>query len=558
MQPPIPAGTILQGRYHLFKVLGQGGFGRTYLAEDQGRFNERCVVKEYIPIQGDSYLLEKSKELFQREAAVLYQIQHPQIPQFRTLFEQGRRLFLVQDYVEGRTYGDLLEEKMRQERPFSEVEVVSFLQQMLPVLQYIHSKNIIHRDISPDNIILRETDRLPVLIDFGVVKEAIHQMKATATTQGTTVGKAGFAPNEQLQTGKAYPSSDLYALAVTAIVLLTGRNPQDMLEEETLTWHWQQYVPALSPPLVHLLNRMINSRPQNRYQSAEEVAQVLRSLTGLLSPASASPVPVQTTTHQAPTLVQAPSAQRSTPRPTPPAARRSPARRTPSWVGWSIAIGVLALIGILPWIFIQSLLQSRSTSPSRVASPTVSPAPASPSPETALTSPTVSPSPAVPSPSPSPTAITDSEVLAIGSGEKRQVTGQIGPNQGKRYLLNVQANQRIVVNVLKGTVALDVRFISGEGVKGTQTNAVWESTPLTQSGTYQLDITAPQISEYTLEVSLQDPSQLPAISPSPSPGSPGLISPNSNPSPSPESSPSPSPESSPAPEASPNLTVPPS
>ena len=120
MQPSIPPGTLLQNRYRLVKVLGQGGFGRTYLAEDQARFNERCVVKEYIQMQGDTYALEKSKELFQRESAILYQIQHPQIPQFRANFEQGRRLFFVQDYADGKTYSTLLEDRLEQNQTFSE------------------------------------------------------------------------------------------------------------------------------------------------------------------------------------------------------------------------------------------------------------------------------------------------------------------------------------------------------------------------------------------------------------------------------------------------------
>jgi serine/threonine protein kinase len=113
MEPPIASGTILQNRYHLITVLGQGGFGRTYLAEDQGRFNEPCALKELIPPE-TAYALDKSKELFQREATTLYQIKHPQVPEFRANFEQDGRLFLVQDYVEGKTYRDLLNERKTQ------------------------------------------------------------------------------------------------------------------------------------------------------------------------------------------------------------------------------------------------------------------------------------------------------------------------------------------------------------------------------------------------------------------------------------------------------------
>ncbi len=241
MQTAIPTGTILQNRYRVLSILGQGGFGRTYLAEDQGRFNELCALKELLPPQDNAYALEKSKELFQREAQILYQIQHPQIPQFRATFEQDQRFFLMQDYVEGKTYRALLDERKTQGYVFSEAEVIQILQQVLPVLSYIHGKGIIHRDIAPDNIMLRQSDRLPVLIDFGVVKELATRIQSPDTVrQSTTVGKLGYAPTEQMQTGRAYPNSDLYALAVTAVVLLTGREPQELFDETTMTWRWQR------------------------------------------------------------------------------------------------------------------------------------------------------------------------------------------------------------------------------------------------------------------------------------------------------------------------------
>ncbi|NES90383.1 protein kinase, partial [Okeania sp. SIO2B9] len=157
MQPPIPVGTILQNRYRLINILGQGGFGRTYLAEDTGRFNERCALKEFIPLQTNTYAVTKSQELFSREAAILYQIQHPQIPKFRATFEENQRLFLLQDYIEGKTYRSILQERQITDSLFSEAEVLTFLQQILPVLAHIHSFGIIHRDISPDNIIRRES-----------------------------------------------------------------------------------------------------------------------------------------------------------------------------------------------------------------------------------------------------------------------------------------------------------------------------------------------------------------------------------------------------------------
>lgn len=281
MQTAIFSGTILQNRYHILSLLGQGGFGRTYLAEDQGRFNERCALKEFIPAQNGSHAQVKSQELFQREAAILYQIQHPQIPQFRATFEEGGRLFLVQDYVAGKTYRTLLEEYKSAGKRFSETEVLQLMQQLLPILDYIHSQGIIHRDISPENIIRRESDRWPVLIDFGVVKELATLIQFPEQgTAATTVGKLGYAPSEQMQTGRAYPSSDLYALAVSAVVLLTGREPQDLFDDVKLVWHWERFVPhSVQPELVRVLNRMLSYKPGDRYQYAKEVQLVLAQLT---------------------------------------------------------------------------------------------------------------------------------------------------------------------------------------------------------------------------------------------------------------------------------------
>ena len=277
MQPAISIGTLLQKHYRVVQLLGQGGFGRTYLAEDQGRFNERCAIKEFVPVQGESGFSDKATQLFQREASVLYQISHPQIPQFRATFEEEERLFLVQDYVEGPTYHEVLKQRREQGRAFSETEVRQFLQQMLPVLAHIHAKGIIHRDVSPDNIILRRQDGLPVLIDFGVVKEVVTRMQMDGVaSHATTVGKAGYAPSEQMQTGRAYPSSDLYALAVTAIVLLTGKEPQNLFDDVNAVWKWQALATA-SPQLATVLNKALSYRAGDRYQSVKDMALALRS-----------------------------------------------------------------------------------------------------------------------------------------------------------------------------------------------------------------------------------------------------------------------------------------
>jgi len=225
MNNPIYPGITLNNHYRIVRELGHGGFGRTYLAEDAHRFNEPCVLKEFAPQVHGSYALQKSEELFEREAGVLYKLQHNQIPRFRELFrvsivDRGY-LFLVQDYVPGQTYRFLLDARKRQGLRFIEAEINQLLLQILPVLEYIHSLGVIHRDISPDNLILRLSDGMPVLIDFGGVKQVaatVESLFAEAnSTPGpaTRIGKLGYAPIEQMQMGIVYPHSDLYALAAT-------------------------------------------------------------------------------------------------------------------------------------------------------------------------------------------------------------------------------------------------------------------------------------------------------------------------------------------------------
>ena len=411
MQPPIAIGTLLQNRYRLVNILGQGGFGRTYLVEDLGRFQERCALKELIPVQSGPYVLEKSKELFQREAAILYQIAHPQIPQFRAIFEENQRLFLVQDYVEGMTYRELMLDRASNGRTFTEAEVLVFIRQMLPVLAHIHARGIIHRDISPENIIRRENDQMPVLIDFGVVKELATKVQSPeGTAHATTVGKIGYAPMEQLQSGRATASSDLYALAVTAIVLLTGKEPQELLDQTTLQWNWQQRV-QVSTGLALVLNRMLSRSPGDRYQSVSEVAQALDTQT--------NPKPSQPTVPPAPPAVVPtnPSliATVAVGRPPEPAAPSSPPPNQPDplsepagdtfWDNPFAAIGLLAglviLTGFGSWALVGSFLNNSRPKPTPTPPALTSPTPTLTPVPNPLPLPTPTPQP-LPEPSPEP------------------------------------------------------------------------------------------------------------------------------------------------------------
>lgn len=297
---PLPAETRLRDRYVIKHQLGQGGFGRTYLAEDTGRFNSPIVLKELTPAVQGTYALKKAEELFQREAETLHRLDHPQIPRFWEIFQAHKRLFLVEDCVVGQTYQGIAKERQQQGQFFSEVEMVQLFQNLLPVLVYLHGEGIIHRDISPDNIMRRNKDGLPVLIDLGGVKQIAldiatqmaEQQSGGGSTGGTRLGKVGYAPDEQMRLGLVAPHSDLYALAVTGLVLMTGKPPQELQDPNSLEWVWPQQL-SLNPGFTQVLTRMLGPRPIDRYQSAAEVLQALSTVppTQVDTPIPAATIP---------------------------------------------------------------------------------------------------------------------------------------------------------------------------------------------------------------------------------------------------------------------------
>ncbi len=386
----IQPGQTLGDRYLIVRQIGQGGFGRTYLAEDINRFRESCVLKEFSPQVQTAYVLQKAEELFQREATVLYKLQHPQIPRFRELFRSSLHgkeyLFLVQDYVEGKTYRSLLDERLQQGLRFSETEVRQLLQQLLPVLEYIHSLGVIHRDISPDNLILRNIDQLPVLIDFGgvkqvaavVVSEYYQPDAGKVTPPATLLGKFGYAPPEQMQAGIVEPHSDLYALAVTVLVLLTGKQPSELIDNYTITWQWRREI-NLSPTLGAVLDKMLSPIPGERYQNARQVLQALNPtpVNNYVPTQPSTPIPVPEPPTSA-TLAVAPAVT-----PTPDAPWRVSTLPTPPqnktwWTPGKIVLVLLLVMGAFGVSYwgVNNLISSRPGDPDDNTprpTPTVSP-----------------------------------------------------------------------------------------------------------------------------------------------------------------------------------------
>ncbi len=289
----IPPGEMVANRYRVVRILGQGGFGRTYLVEDTHQEQKACVMKEFAPQVENPEDVLKAKELFEREADVLKKLQHAQIPKFhRTLQTQfGTKdfFFLVQDFVDGETYWDLLNQRLVEGKSFTEEEVILLLRQVLPVLTYLHSRDVIHRDISPDNLMRRRDNLLPMLIDFGAVKQLPASQGFWATQLGvnrTLLGKKGYAPEEQIRQGKVFPCSDIYSLGVTALVLLTGKEPQDLYDSYEGAWRWGSAI-QVSPELSRILKKMVALKPSDRLQTAKDV---FLALEGLAAPVTVAPV----------------------------------------------------------------------------------------------------------------------------------------------------------------------------------------------------------------------------------------------------------------------------
>lgn len=268
---------MLNNRYLIVQQLGEGGFGDTFIAEDvQMPSRRKCVIKRLKPVTQNPQLAQLIQQRFQREAALLEDLgRHTQIPTLYAYFQEGNLFYLVQELVEGKT----LSAKVAQEGLMSESAVRDFLKNILPVLNFVHNKRIIHRDIKPDNIIVRHSDGMPVLIDFGAVKESLGTIVNSQGQTGSSIviGTPGFMPSEQAA-GRPVFSSDLYSIALTTIYLLTGKYPTELdVDPRNGEIIWRQYAPHISPALAGVLDRAIQSHAPQRFASAREMLDALQS-----------------------------------------------------------------------------------------------------------------------------------------------------------------------------------------------------------------------------------------------------------------------------------------
>ncbi|MGD1807239.1 protein kinase domain-containing protein [Dapis sp. BLCC M126] len=391
---------ILNNRYRIIKTLASGGFGETFLAQDTQMPSGRlCVIKQLKPIVNNPQIYQLVQERFQREAAILEELgeTNNQIPRLYAYFTENAQFYLVQEWIEGET----LTKKLQSEGVFNENFVRQILVSLLPVLEYVHSKRIIHRDIKPGNIIWRERDDLPVLIDFGAVKEL---MGTTFNSKGNpsrsiVIGTPGFMPPEQAAGHPVY-ASDIYSLGLTIIYLLTGKNPSQLPTNSP----WENLTTNITPQLTEILNKVIQPNPSDRYSTAKEMLHALKFGPTAMAPTVPSPpppilLPVSEAPKPAPTLVTSPPPEALSPSQpivsNPPTLKPNASQMgdwqkaiiTGSIIGGFILIGIVLVNSIFTDQYPEKVEPSTTnTNPNQVTSP-------SPIPKTSTKSQKPQPSP---------------------------------------------------------------------------------------------------------------------------------------------------------------------
>ncbi|MEH2083228.1 MAG: protein kinase [Nostoc sp.] len=403
--------TLLNNRYQIIQVIGAGGFGETFLAEDVHMpSRRRCVIKQLKPItNNDPQTYQLIQQRFEREAATLEYLGESshQIPKLYAYFSENGQFYLVQEWIHGQTLTKIVEAKGFE----SETAVRQILLSLLSVLDYVHSKGIIHRDIKPENIILRSVDDKPVLIDFGAVKETIRSVVNSPgyPTRSLVIGTPGYMPSEQA-VGRPVYATDIYSLGLTAIYLLTGKHPQELLTDlKTGEILWQQHAPNVSSQLAAVLNQAIKPHAGDRYSTASKMLHALQSATNTYT-VSFSPT--------------ATSTQQTQPLYSPQKNSAIPGSSTSgNWQKSAVIVGSLLIGGLIGAVAIPSIIRQQQPETTIGTSPTPSPEsfPTSASSEPPVSSQT-SPVPVIPSSPPRQRPTSNLPAVSIPQPEKEPVT----------------------------------------------------------------------------------------------------------------------------------------
>lgn len=396
--------TLLNNRYQVIQVLGAGGFGETFLAEDTHMPSlRRCVIKQLKPISNDPKTYQIIQDRFKREAATLEHLGEAsdQIPKLYAYFPENGQFYLVQEWIQGQTLTQMVEAKGY----IAEKTVREILFSLLSVLDYVHSKGIIHRDIKPDNVILRTQDNKPVLIDFGAVKETIRTVinPSGQPLQSLVIGTPGYMPSEQA-IGRPVYATDIYSLGLTAIYLLTGKQPQELeTDPQTGQILWQQYAAGISPELFRVLSQAIEPRPSDRYSTASKMLYALQSPSVI--PSQSSPITRATISLSPPPATIQPTQPISS---SPKIPVIKTANNSENWQKPALIVGSLLVVSLVTNAAISSINRQQEPAVPIATNPTVSPEPPTPS-----LLPTNSPVFEQPSPSPvAPRPSTQQQVIS--------------------------------------------------------------------------------------------------------------------------------------------------
>ncbi|MDP5337190.1 MAG: serine/threonine protein kinase [Nodularia sp. (in: cyanobacteria)] len=275
-------GQVIQARYKILQSLGAGVFGHTYIAVDiDDPENSKCVIKNLISNSFPPSYLDTLKLCFLTETATLHSLgSHSQIPQLITCFQENEQSYLVQEFIEGHSLSEELPINQYWRCVWSEIEVVELLEDVLGILEFVHSQGVIHCDIKPENLIRRTVDNKLVLIDFGSIQSVSLGLDGELPIYEIPVTSLGYIPPEQF-IGQTQPNSDIYALGMIAIQALTGREPLQLkVNPQTKEMIWRTPDILVNDYLAAVLSQMICYDYQDRFQSAGEVLHILKQIVG--------------------------------------------------------------------------------------------------------------------------------------------------------------------------------------------------------------------------------------------------------------------------------------